>query len=199
MQDAHDSARAVGHRTELRRTSESAPPAPTSLSRLCTRARTRGCTLLHALPAGKRLQPLSPHADLPTSSTYIAPTKSGMASRRFLPLHCCMFGRPHTHDTPHAARNMQHATCSKHHATLHMQHATCNAQHATCIMQHAAHTTKSRGASPVSAAAQLQVGLPARWLLVHVCRWEWSACDEPVFAADNRCVLAQCGTGPQLQ
>ena len=47
-------------------TSESAPPAPTSSSGLRARAHTRGCTLLHALPARKRLRPLSPHAYLRT-------------------------------------------------------------------------------------------------------------------------------------
>ena len=35
---------------------------------LCARAHTRGCTLLHALPARKRLRRLSPHTDLPTPS-----------------------------------------------------------------------------------------------------------------------------------
>ena len=192
MQDAHDSSTSCrpSHRTFSRcscsprsasPTSESAPPAPTSSSRLCARARTRGCTLRHALPARKRLRPLSPHADLPSRSTHIAPTKSGMASRRFLPLHCCRFGRPHT---------------------LNMQHATCNTQHATLNTPHATRSARSqilKGAAPVSAAALLQVGLPARWLPVHVCRWEWSACDE----RSSRLILvvyslAQCGTGPQF-
>ena len=43
----------------------SAPPAPTSSSGLRARALARGCTLLRALPAHERLQPLSPHACLP--------------------------------------------------------------------------------------------------------------------------------------
>jgi hypothetical protein len=62
-----------------------------------------------------------------------------------------------------------------------------------------AHTATSRRASPVSAAALLQVGLPARWLAGACVPLGMVGCDEPVFAADNRCVLAQCGTGPQLQ
>ena len=204
MQDAHDSSTSCrpSHRTfsgcscsprSASPTSESAPPAPTSSSRLCARARTRGCTLRHALPARKRLRPLSPHADLPSRSTHIAPTKSGVASRRLLPLHCGRFVRPHTCNMQHSTRNTQHATRNTQHATRNMQHstcqhATCNTQHATCNMQHATlntpHATRSarsqisKGAAPVSAAALPQVGLPARWLPVHVCRWEWSACDE---------------------
>ncbi len=143
--------------------------------RTCTHAQMHAasCAACRQAPAAS-----SPHADLPSCSTRIAPTKSGMASRRVLPLHCCRFGRPHT-------RNMQHSTCNTRHATLDMQHAsrntphaTCSTQHSTCNMQHVAHAAKSRRASPVSAAVLLQVGLPARWLPVHVCRWEWSACDE---------------------
>ena len=150
MQDAHDSARAVGHRTERsvgaaariarpRRHPSRRHRPPTSSSSLYARAHMRGCTLLHALPARKRLRPLSPHAYLPTRSARIAPTKSGVASRRLLPLHCCRFVRPHTRNTPHGTRNTPHATRS-------MQHSTCNMQHATLHMQRAAYTAKSRRA-----------------------------------------------------
>ena len=85
-----------------------------------------------------------------------------MASRRLLPLHCCRFGHPQTRK-----RSTQHATC-------HTQHATCNTPHATC----STHSQISKGAAPVSAAALPQVACRRVGLPVHVCRWEWSACDE---------------------
>jgi hypothetical protein len=96
------------------------------------------------------------------------------------------------------SRNCANQICWRSRRLLPLHCRFAGLTHSTLHTQRAAHATKSRRASPVSAAALPQVGLPARWSSVD-CRWQWSACDEPVFAADNRCVLAQCGTGPQLQ
>ena len=78
MQDAHGAAPAVAPNFEWAKLFASlgfahirvgATSVPRHRRRGCAhadaRARARGCTLLRALPARKRLQPLSPHACLP--------------------------------------------------------------------------------------------------------------------------------------
>ena len=49
---------------------------------LCARAHTRACTLLHALPARKRLQPASPLADLRPSARSLLPLRALRAGAR---------------------------------------------------------------------------------------------------------------------
>ena len=177
-------------------TSESAPPVSPDIAveavRTCTHVRMHAhpCAACTQAPAALKPSRLFAY----TLGTYCAnQIRSGVAPASAVAL---LQVWPAAH-TQHSTCNTQHSTCNTQHATLNMQPAARNTQHSN--MQRAAHAAKSRRASPVSAAALPQVGLPVRWLPVHVCRWEWSACDEPVFAADNRCVLAQCGTGPQLQ
>jgi hypothetical protein len=121
VQDAHDSARAVGHRTELsvvaaariarlRRHPSRRHRPPTSSSRLCERAHTRGCTLLHALPARKRLRPLGltrvclrrpPARPFRSRSPSPCSPRSGAAPDRTLHVtRQCYHGRPRTSRRP---------------------------------------------------------------------------------------------------
>ena len=137
-------------------------PAPTSLSSLYALARSRGCTLLHALPARKRLRPLSPHSHLPTRSTRIA-----------LDTYCAKSGNG---VAPASAVTLLQVWPSAHaqtqHSTRNMPYATCNMQHSTCNMQHTQPNLEGRRRSLRRRCCKLAcrcVGLPA-----HVCRWEWS-------------------------
>jgi hypothetical protein len=97
-----------------------------------------------------------------------------------------------------AGRTRANAALNTQHAIRNMQHATCNTPHATC----STHSQISKGVAGLcggAAVAGLCGGAAASWLAGACVPLGMVGCDEPVFAADNRCVLAPCGTGPPLQ
>jgi hypothetical protein len=152
VQDAHDSARAVGHRTELRRFRD-AVPIPSAFADIrvgatsVPRHRCRGRAHVHArVDARSSMRCLQASACGPEALTPICLRARHILRQPNLEWRhagfcrytaACLAGRTRTtRHMQHATCNMQHAACNTPHAARNMQCATCHTQHALCNMQH---------------------------------------------------------------